>query len=154
MSSSDKEHNDCECMACEKGIDALLKWQDECIQKYGFYMHAVKHGQYVNYHTHGFVDSWQHPDMQMVIPVDAEFAKALFWDFAREIKAGKKYQVGDILDGFIEDHNIRLTEAKECGRAVLRVIFPDQNGKFPGDPDCDAKYERQLTLNTDEGPDK
>jgi hypothetical protein len=38
---------------------------------------------------------------------------------------------------------IKTMIATECGRLVLRVLLPDENGKFPGDSGCKPIFDTQ-----------
>ena len=53
------------------------------------------------------------------------------------------------MEGIFDRCPLRLDEAEESGRKVLRVIIPDDENRFPEDPDCTYPYSYQL-VPTDE----
>lgn len=130
------------------------------IAKYGFHTHyvsAVVGGNenndllkgFVNAHTHGFEQSVDHLNFQLVIALRAEMAHGFFWEFMNWIKAGRRFKDGDVVEKLLKGFPVRLAETTECGRPVLRIIFPDKNGKFPGDKGVDKKYGRQEKAEVD-----
>lgn len=138
------------CFACDQGMDALRKWEDGCMKKGGFFMHYVPLPDgYMNAHTHGFRETWKHPDFQIVIPLPERVVADIFWNFAHRAKAGEQFKAGDSVEKIISGHPIRLIDAKEEGRPVLRVLLPDPKWRYPGEPDCMPTYEAQMTLETD-----
>jgi len=119
----------------------------------GFYMHFVPFGRYLNAHTHGFDKTWKHPDFQMVMPLGEGIMSGIFWNFANRVKDGETFKSGDNVDKIIGGgHKVRLMEAKEAGRSVLRVLLPDPEWRFPGDPGVLNEYARQVTVDTDKEP--
>jgi len=140
----------CRCFACDNGMEAVNKWQDECMKRDGFYMHFVPlpHG-YVNAHTHGFKETWGHPDLQVVIPLPQQVMSSIFWNFANRVKKGEAFKAGDLVDKIISGHPVKLIDAKEEGRPILRVLLPDPKWRYPGDTGCTEIYEAQTTLETD-----
>lgn len=65
------------------------------------------------------------------------------------VQAGERFQAGDMVAGIYEDCDLRLDEAEEDGRTVLRVVVPDKYNRFPEDENCMDCYRVQL-LKTDE----
>ena len=48
-----------------------------------------------------------------------------------------------LVDGIFEVFPIRLMEVEEQGKSLMRVIFLDQNNRWPEDSQCDSDYARQ-----------
>ena len=133
------------CFLCDGGTKKdLAEWQDKNMEKYGFYMHFVPDGHFINAHTHGFDKTWGHLDFQIVLPLEQKLISSFFWTFADRVKAGEKFEADTSVDKVIKNMPVRLTRAHENDRDVLRIIFPDKNGKFYGDPGVDEAYAHQV----------
>jgi hypothetical protein len=145
--SSHKEA--CGCAVCGGGmtLEKFDQWARENIEKHGFCIHHVSEpgDKYSNIHTHGFEKTWKHPDFQIVIPLSQKTAHGIFWELADQVKAGKVFHVGDQVDGVVRDYPIRFAAAVENKRDVLRIVFSDAKGRFPGDPDVNPLYDGQVT---------
>lgn len=118
------EHKNCKCAICEHGIDAVRKMQKESIIKYGWYVHFVQDPRCpanTNAHTHHVMESFKHKDFQICL------------------KKGVKYEPGKKYDNIIEKFKVEFIEVTEGGRSVLRILIPDENGKYEG------MYAEQLT---------
>jgi hypothetical protein len=115
------------------GMDRLEEWQAECIARFGWYAHYVQDDESyplgVNYHTHGLVEHFQHPDLQIVMPADPELAHKLFCVIVDLIKDGEKFSDGQEVK-YPAGLCGRFHEVEETGRKVLRLILPDFDGKF------------------------
>lgn len=134
-----------------KRVKAVKRKMADYTTKYGFHTHfvaAVVDGTeendlangFINAHTHGFDKSVNHLDFQIVCGLRPDMAHGFFWEFMRWIEAGRRFKDGDVVKKLVKGFPVRLKETKECGRPVLRIIFPDKNGKFPGDPGVDKKF--------------
>lgn len=112
----------------------------ECIQKYGWYAHYVPSGDTTpfgaNYHTHGFPEKFDHPDIQICMPIPNNSIHSLGWRAVEYIEAGNKFEPGKFYDCILENHSVQFIHATECGRPVLRMILPDKEGRFDTDPYC------------------
>lgn len=131
-----KEHKtDCDCYGCKYGMKALIEFEQQAIEKYGWFSHAVfdddRCPNGINFHTHAIKEVFGHTDFQLCIPVPARVFSGLMFTIVEEIKKGTEFMPGveykDIAQGgFI----IKFIMAKECGRAVLRMILPDVDGTY------------------------
>lgn len=112
---------------------------DRMMKKFGWYAHYVPDDltspTEFNAHTHGFEESWGHPDVQIVFPLPQEVAHSIFWNIARAIKEGKpfRFSAGKPYADIIEKYHVTFAWAKEGGRRVLRIILPDEKGAFAKD---------------------
>jgi hypothetical protein len=149
MDSDSHDHSGCNCDMCHGGMtfDDLKAKEVEMTEKYGFFSHYVSdpNCKYVNYHTHGFRKTWEHDDLQIVIPLPPNIANNLFWTFADRVKAGERFAAGARVDKIVHGHQVILKKAKEGDRDVLRIILPDKNGRFPEDPGVDHYFGKQET---------
>lgn len=135
------------------------KWADAAMKRYGWYAHFVPlPDQWENNaHTHGFVESAGHCDIQIVVPMSPEHCHLIFTDLYARIKQGLQLHHGDEVPDLIKDRDnvsrpVRIVAAHEEGRAVYRLVFPDRAWRFPDDPQCDVDFARQVTINTDYRP--
>jgi len=126
--------DDCECDICsgKESLGDAKAWEMECLKKHGWYSHIIQSGDSTtptryNYHTHGLPEG---KDLQIVMPLPPDDAHTIAATIANRIKAGEDIQHGSVLDEVICNFQVRLVEAEDNGRRVLRIIFPDQQGKI------------------------
>lgn len=114
---------------CSYNAEDMIKWQDQQMEKHGWYSHYVMDEGVCNLHTHGIQETFEHPDFQIVIAIPPRTAGSIFWRLANLIKEGKKFEAGQIAEGII-GNNLKVTfiEVNEGNRRVLRIILPDKNG--------------------------
>ena len=99
--------------------------------------------QYIcNAHTHG-MEKYGHPDFQLVIHMPQEDMKYILNTFGLRVQAGERFNAGDLVEGIFLDCSVRLDEACESGRKVLRIVIPDGRNRFPEDAGCDYPYSFQ-----------
>lgn len=124
----------CECHACTYGIDATRAREKELMEKYGWYAHIVMDDEQsptgFNYHTHGFTESFNAPDIQIVIPIQPEIAHAIADTIVAALQSGKKFQTNQRESAVLQGHDVMFVEAVENGREVWRVVLPDQNNQL------------------------
>lgn len=120
------------CGGCN-GRD-ILSEQKQFMETYGWYAHYVPDDKScpfeMNYHTHGFQESYGHLDMQICLPVSPEICQSIISNLLDLIKKGRKFQESDIVGGIIRDFDITFLKALENDREVLRIILPDQHGNL------------------------
>jgi hypothetical protein len=130
------------CYACENGADAFKKHQDELMAKYGWVIHYVSPmpgDDRFNIHTHGLQEKYEHPDLQIMIAgLDPKIAGKILHNVVDKIEAGEKFEVGNY-GGIIKNLEVQFVVAPEGDRIVLRMIFPNPEGKFEGE-----FYENQI----------
>jgi len=82
-------------------------------------------------HTHGIEESFDHPDLQCVLPVDPKMVHGIFAIIVEMIKKGRKFEAGKCYSDILPNkYKLRFLEAEENDRKVLRVILPDKEGKL------------------------
>ncbi len=136
------------CALCDgKSLEEMKDWQDEKTKKCGFVIHCVQgRDAFMNAHTHGFSDTWKHKDFQVVLALPESVISSVFWGFADRVKAGEEFKAGDQVDKIIRGFPVKLVDAVEADRDVLRVIFPDAEGRFPGEKGTDKYFDQQPNI--------
>lgn len=126
---------DCECAMCKYGPEAVAKWEAEQVAKHGWYAHLVQDDTNLffgfNCHTHGIQENLHHPDLQIVLPMDAQTCLGILHSVVAKIREGKQFKHGDMVEGIIQDgYKVLFINARECDRNVLRIILPDKDGNL------------------------
>lgn len=133
----DPHKNGCDCYACKNGMEAFKKHQDEMMKKFGWVIHYVSPvpgDDRFNVHTHGVLEKYNHPDIQIMAKgLKPEISADIIHDVVARIKDGEKFTPGGKYDKIIKNLDVKFESAMEGGRTVLRVIFPDKDNKFAGD---------------------
>lgn len=137
-----ENHTNCKCSVCsdvssglskEEAIKIRLAWEREAFEKYGFFVHFVEQDDSsptnFNVHTHG-MEAYDHLDFQIVIPLHAETAHTIISDIANRVKNGERFFAGQNVSKLIRGFDVKLIEAHECQRKVLRIVLPDKFGKL------------------------
>lgn len=110
---------------------------EQMLKRHGWYAHYVfddkEYPYTTNIHTHGLTSKYEHLDLQICFPLQQELAHAILTDIAGEIRNGKKFRPGIKYPDIIRDFDIEFAEARESGRVVLRIIFPDKYGSLRGE---------------------
>lgn len=146
-------HSDCVCEICsgKKTLADAEKMAEKAMAKCGWYAHLVGGDDCsptgFNYHTHGFVESFDHLDIQIVLPMPQDLCHSVANTVVKNIKKkGQKYSPGKLYDNIMKGYNVEFQYATECGRRVLRLLLPDKNGKSK-----DSETE-QYRLQWNKGP--
>lgn len=117
------EANDCSCDICGKREHNFIK---------GF-CNATTDGMY----------KYNHPEFQLVLHLEYKLLLYTLNTLGLMVKAGRKFQDGDLVDELFEGYQAKLIEIEECGKKVLRVIIPDPDHRFPDNPQCQLEYSYQ-----------
>lgn len=120
----------------ERRIEQMLDKREKMMKENGWIVDAVFDtgitGQDI--HTHGLVESYGHPDIQCILPINAKVVHEIFCIIVNQIKMGKKFEAGKCYSGLVKgDYKIRFLLANESNRKVLRIIIPDKHGKLHKD---------------------
>jgi hypothetical protein len=102
---------------------------------------SIGPGGIVNSHTHG-MKRYGHLDFQLVLPLAPKQIMLLLNTICFEVRNGRRFAPG-LYTGEIYSCDFRLELFRETGRDVLRLIFPDPQFRFPGDPYCESPYKYQ-----------
>ncbi len=123
----------------------IKQWEQEMMKTHGWYVHYIsgKNG-YANIHTHGLRETFNHPDLQIVMLLKPNIAQGIFTAMIDEIQMGQQFQEGKLYDQVLVGYPVMVKAYEEMGRMVLRVLLPDGNGYLPGHPKCDPIFQGQL----------
>lgn len=100
-----------------------------------------------NAHTHG-MNRYHHPEFQVVLNYGEEHVMYLLNTMGLKVQAGEKFKDGDVIADLYEDCTVRLIDAVENGEHVLRLVIPDQENRFPEDPNCSYPHNAQIHFST------
>ena len=102
-----------------------------------------------NVHTHGMRELYGHPEFQFVLNIGSDKVLPILNTLGLMVQDGKRFKAGDTVSGVLLDRDIRLFEATNNGKKILRVIIPDQHNHFPDDEDCEDIFKLQLLRTED-----
>jgi hypothetical protein len=118
----------------------LAKREKQMMEKYGWVTHFVvdtddneakvstKTG--VDIHTHGLEENFNHPDLQIALPIDASIAHSILTSIIDNIKEGNTYKDGDVCKGLLKgDYKVRFQKVNS-DRSILRIILPNKEGQI------------------------
>jgi hypothetical protein len=134
------------CKNCEDPDFDYASWEFEMMEKYGWYVHFVQDDSSptgMNIHTHGVRETFKHPDFQIVIPLPQEIIQNILHGMIKQIKDGGSFDVDERYDSVINGFDVKFIWADECDRKLLRIIFPDKEGKLDAGTFVDKDYELQ-----------
>lgn len=118
----------------EQAMIVLQTQQQKFLETEGWYAHLVYNDTRTptgcNIHTHGLVETCGHLDFQLVTAVPPEVVGGIFRELVKRIKAGEKFHSGQYLAEIIQRFKVKLVDAWEGRRPVLRIILPDTNGNL------------------------
>jgi len=141
------------CDMCAFGPELFAEREKEMFEKYGWIVHHVfddhNHPYDTNIHTHGVLESFKHPDLQLCIPISPEITHHILSNMVGLIKEGKMFKPRTKYSGkgIIKNYDIYIAEAKEGDRTVLRVILPDKENKLmPNEIESGMALQWQGTL--------
>lgn len=98
-----------------------------------------------NTHTHGLDKYDGHPEFQVILDYGDRETCYILNELGCRVRAGARYQTGDLVDLVFEDCPVRLdTFVDDEDNPLLRVIIPDSQNRWPEDPECDPVYARQI----------
>lgn len=124
-------------------------------KNFGFYYHLVVNDdinkQLIEIHTHNLLNAFDHIDLQIIITpnMTPEFVNNFLNEIIDEILSfsyvrNRKYTNNSSFS-YNGQQIVTKTILDEYNRTLLRFIFPDENGLYPWDDDCDPLYKVQFT---------
>lgn len=154
-----KNKKDISCEKCENPEAYEQKIKDVTEKGPGWYTHYITDDDITcpnnfNVHTHGFPEKYNHPDIQICIPMPPKQAHALIWGFLsalEEKRASIPTEDLTVASNWIFPTNVRVPNilgnnfdvmflpAQENDREVYRMILPDPKNNFDTMP-----YKSQL----------
>lgn len=134
----------------EKQLKEYKEWVDSCMEKHGYYIHALTNDTpcssdgksshdfidgFCNVHTHGLGKSLDHKDFRFVCNHEMSLGQIQSWFevFVKDIRNGERYNSGDTLtisdDG--KSGYLKFTFVNDCDdEDTLRVIREDIPDEF------------------------
>jgi hypothetical protein len=133
----------------KENISKIGKENKDKLNKYGHVIHYVfskKDGwnEDCSIHTHGVLELYKHLDLEIKLPLPQNVAMGVLNGMVESIKKGVSFENKLISDEVLKGYDVQLVRVNDGSRELIRVIIPDENGKFPGDKDCKDVYKNQL----------
>lgn len=131
-------------------IKSINEEAEKNIAEYGFHMWYLtdKDSEMINCFTQGLDVSYNHKNLQIVLPIENTKAANIMHTLVDGVKAGKEITSNNIHNGLLSVPILAVeVEASPSTQnlEVIRIIFPDGNGKFAHEDECDAHYKLQLS---------
>ena len=125
----------------DEAMRRLLIREAHMIEQTGWVAHVISDAPLA--HTHGLDDTYGHLDFEVRLPVSPIMRYNLLRPLVEAIQAGQTFRAG------VESPTpfqcpVHFVERQEGNRPVLRAIFPDANGRWPGEPGCQPGFNEQL----------
>lgn len=136
----------------------MRRWQAARIREYGwvgdFVMGDPNMPYGIDAHTHGLLETHNHPDLQIVARLQPGLSNQLLVNCVDKIKEGVKFEPGVEYEGIVGGgYRVTFAVATEGDREVLRLIVPGKDGKLTKediDPQFKAQYDdTRMEFNTD-----
>lgn len=102
-------------------------------------------GNFANNHTHG-MEQYNHLDFQLVLNINPQIVAAILNNLGMRVRDGDIFEPNAMVEDIITNYAVRLDLKEETDRPVLRVILPDPNGLYSGDPGCQEPYNSQADV--------
>lgn len=101
----------------------------------------------INVHTHG-LDKYGHLEFECVLPYRATDMQTIFDLLAcLVIKCGNHFEEGCYTNIMTDNYRLCFVEVPDHydeSKTVLRIIYPDENGKMPWEDGCEEHYAKQI----------
>lgn len=96
-------------------------------------------------HTEGLCDIFCHPyEFQSIFGADVPLMSKALDELGFQVRAGREFKPGELVDGIFRMHPLRLDlHVDVYYRPVLRVVIPDQKGRWPENPKCNSYFQLQ-----------
>lgn len=121
------EHGDLNCQGRDFEKEQMM------LKEHGFFVHLVFDDKDIatgaNIHTHGFPETLDHPDIQIVLSLPLRTVGSIVHTVYNWIKEGNKIELEKAYDNILQGYNVQYAWAVENDRDVLRMILPDKSGE-------------------------
>lgn len=134
----------------ERRIQVVTERERELLENPGWFVHYVfetdagELNGMANYHTHGLSKNFNHPDIQITLPIDPNVVHPVLNGMVRDIKNGKVFHENERSSEVLRGMDVYFKAYREGRRWVLRMLLPDPNGKLPFEEGCEEIYTKQL----------
>ena len=132
------------------------------MRNFGYYIHFVNNEKFFDIHTHGLLMNFGILDLQLIVPYGTEYSNGpeFLDDFIIDFFSNMcKYAMDRNNDPLCDNDfsnlslpdkstkkiKFKVVKDNDFDRMLLRAIFPDNNGKYPWDDDCDELYKLQFS---------
>lgn len=166
MKKSQEKHDimvlikqEADTMKLKTAEEVTLEHQQEMMQKHKFVVHYVIDTyefplddqllSYPSIHTHGLTEHFNHPEIELALPLEEQTAMYLMHTFVDKLKAGVKVEETEIFT-WPEYNHVRcycLPVSYLQGQSVCqgyRLVIGDENNKLPGEAGCNRLYDAQI----------
>ena len=143
-------------------IDKIIEKEQEQLRNFGYYIHFVNNEKFFDIHTHGLLMNFGILDLQLIVPYGTEYSNGpeFLDDFIIDFFSNMcKYAMDRNNDPLCDNDfsnlslpnkstkkiKFKVVKDNDFDRMLLRAIFPDNNGKYPWDDDCDELYKLQFS---------
>ena len=137
-------------------VDKHKQWAADMMKKYGYYVHGVifDDTEYMDYHTHGLIETFKVPELQIIMPIPSKKASMLFQSVISNIELWNHSTFTDIYNRKIwlelpDDEQLPIIlnwNIAMFGDLIVRIILPDTHGRFDDDPNCESLYAGQCSF--------
>lgn len=101
----------------------------------------------------GFYNYSQHPEF-IIVGLDSHVAHSILYGLFERVRAGERFEDGQLDDKTLEGYNVRFKALPPPGRPLnvargyfevdelpaLQVVWPDENGIFPDEEGFSEKF--------------
>ena len=147
---------ECSCESCqEEAIEAMRERERQLIKEHGhsiryvFNSYQTEFGVFPSIITRGLLETENHLDLELVLPVDQQMAMYILNTLADLIHKGFKVELNTIYQ-FKEFNEVPIYFEKsiqpELEEPLYRVILADPAFKLPMDEGCDPHYQLQAII--------
>lgn len=98
---------------------------------------------FIDAHTHGMREKYNHLEFQMVLPVSPETIGKILNLLGDRVRNGDCFHDGEMVSDILVGYDVKLRKMVENGEELLRVMLPDEKGRFPGDVGCEPMFSVQ-----------
>ena len=131
----------------ESNLKNVVKKHGELMKENGYVIHNVyptNKNEIFSHHTYGLKENYNHMDLQVALALHPSIINPVLDGVVNQIKNGETFEDKLVSDRVIQGFEVQLVKVKFGNRELLRIIIPDENGKFPADKDCADGYKNQL----------
>lgn len=130
-------------------IEKMMKHEEEMKEKYGYYIHCIIDVDPLEAHTHGLMDVG-YPEVGIKLGLDPDNVHRMLNVVAQKIlkkeitcSDGTTLQLDELCTLPV---TFKLLTEDLTPSIILRIIFPDVNGRFPWDEGCNQEFKKQWSL--------
>ena len=147
-----------EQMKLRDASEVTLKEQQEMMEKYKFVVHYVMDSyeiefedqtlSYPSIHTHGLMEHFEYPEIEIALPLDQETAMYIMHTFVNKLKEGVRVEEYEEFK-WPELNHTRCYCApvhlpSNTALQGYRLVIGDMNDLLPGEAGCHKLYNLQL----------